>query len=239
MNLALLITCEHGGNRVPAAYRALFSEGAGAARALASHRGWDPGALPLARELARRLDAPLLACTTTRLVVDTNRSVGRPGLFSEWTRGLPAEERDAIVARWWQPHRSRVEELVRSRVRGRARVLHLAVHSFTPRWKGRTRAIDVGLLYDPARAGERTFVTGWLEALRERRGDLRLARNRPYRGNADGLTTWLRTRFGDPRYLGIELEVSQRFPLGPGTAWQRLRRDLGRSLEEALPGRLD
>src|SRR5436305_13375521 len=38
----LLITCEHGGNAVPERYRGAF---AGAARALASHRGYDPGAL--------------------------------------------------------------------------------------------------------------------------------------------------------------------------------------------------
>ena len=47
---ALLITCEHGGNRVPHAYRNLF---ASASRLLQSHRGYDAGALALAREIAR------------------------------------------------------------------------------------------------------------------------------------------------------------------------------------------
>lgn len=228
MRRALVITCEHGGNRVPAAYRALFARGA--ARALASHRGWDPGALVLARALARALDAPLLACTATRLLVDPNRSKGHPELFSEWTRGLPPDERDAILERWWRPHRTAVRELVESR----ERVLHLSVHSFTPRWKGRLRTVDVGFLYDPARARERAFASGWLEALRSRRGDLRLRRNRPYRGDGDGLTTRLRARFGERRYLGVELEVSQRFPRGPRPAWRRLRRDLRLSLDEAL-----
>ena len=45
----LLVTCEHGGNRVPKEYRRLF---AGWEPVLASHRGYDPGALTLARELA-------------------------------------------------------------------------------------------------------------------------------------------------------------------------------------------
>ena len=62
----LLVTCEHGGNRVPKRYRRLF---AGWESVLASHRGYDPGALTLARELARAFDAPLVASTVTRLLV--------------------------------------------------------------------------------------------------------------------------------------------------------------------------
>lgn len=225
-----MITCEHGGNRVPARHADAFRS---AGRALRSHRGWDPGALALARELARSLGAPLVATTTTRLLVDANRSLGHPRLFSEHTRGLPARERDAIVERWWRPHRAAAEELVRSQARRRP-VLHVSVHSFTPRWKGRPREVDVGLLYDPRRGRERAFATEWLDALRSREPDLRLRRNQPYRGNADGLTTTLRARFGDRAYAGLELEVSQRFPLGPPARWRRLRRALREALEEAL-----
>ena len=47
------------------------------------------------------------------------------------------------------------------------------------------------------------------------------------RGTADGLTTTLRRRFGAEDYLGVELEVSQRFPRGAPAAWRRLRGDLG------------
>ena len=45
----LVITCEHGGNRIPAPYRDLFH----AHQALLdSHRGYDSGALIMARALA-------------------------------------------------------------------------------------------------------------------------------------------------------------------------------------------
>ena len=230
MKHALVLSCEHGGNRVPARYRSAFR---GSGPALRSHRGWDPGALQLARQLARGFDAPLLACTTTRLLVDPNRSLGHPSLCSEWARHLPAEERVRIVARWWRPHREAVERAVRERL-GEGRVLHLSVHSFTPRWKGRARTVDVGLLYDPSRAAESSFVDAWLGALGERRRDLRLRRNRPYRGDSDGLTTSLRGRLGAREYLGIELETSQRFCLGSPAAWRSLRRDLVESLREIL-----
>lgn len=229
--LAPVVSCEHGGNRVPARHRGVLR---GAARALDSHRGWDRGALELARELARALAAPLVASTVTRLLVDANRSLRSPRLFSEWTRGLPREERDGILAAWWAPHRTAVEGLVRARARRRKSVLHLSVHSFTPRWKGRARTVDVGLLYDPARRPERAFAARWRAALRERRPELRLRTNQPYRGIEDGLTTSLRERFDERHYLGLELEVSQRFPLGPAAEWRRLRRDLGETLLAAL-----
>src|SRR3954454_24119921 len=70
-----LVTCEHGGNRIPARYRPLF---AGAEALLESHRGYDPGALQLGREIAAALDAPLVSANVSRLLVDLNRSIGHP-----------------------------------------------------------------------------------------------------------------------------------------------------------------
>jgi predicted N-formylglutamate amidohydrolase len=79
---AVIVTCEHGGNHVPPPYRALFR---GRERLLASHRGWDPGALTAARELARVLRAPLIFSRVTRLLIDLNRSPGHRALFSAVT----------------------------------------------------------------------------------------------------------------------------------------------------------
>ncbi|QDU68156.1 N-formylglutamate amidohydrolase [Engelhardtia mirabilis] len=229
MSPELVLSCEHGGNRVPARYRNVLR---GAEAALASHRGLDQGAAQLARQAARALGAPLVLSTTTRLLVDANRSHDNPGCFSEWTRGLPAAERERLLERYWRPHRLAVEQAVVAK--GRRRVLHLSVHSFTPVWKGVQRDVDVGLLYDPARRLERAFVDAWLAELAASRPDLRLRRNRPYRGTSDGLTTALRQRFAPARYLGVELEVSQQLTLGPAAPWARLRRELVRSLGRAL-----
>ena len=83
----LLITCEHGGNRVPPRYRPLFR---GHQDLLSTHRGFDPGALAMARQLAKALRAPLFVSTTSRLLIDLNRSQGHPKLYSEATRPAPA-----------------------------------------------------------------------------------------------------------------------------------------------------
>jgi len=225
--LELLITCEHGGNRVPARYRAAF---AGAERALASHRGHDPGALQLARDFARRLDAPLVFSTTSRLLVELNRSPGHPQIFSEYSRRLPPAMREEIVQRYYAPYRAAVERHVR---RG-TRVLHVSSHSFTPRLAGTVRSADIGLLFDPRREGEAQFCRRWQIDLLDRSPGLRVKRNYPYRGWADGLTTYLRTRFPGDAYMGIELEVNQKFPLGDPARWRALRRTLVGSLESLL-----
>ena len=227
---ALVVSCEHASASVPPRWRPLFR---GAERALASHRGSDLGALPLARALARGTGAPLVAARASRLLVDANRSLGHPRLFSEWTRGLSADERARLVARFWRPQREAVERAVRARLGG-APVLHLGVHSFTPRWKGAPREVDVALLYDPARPRERAFAARFLAALSAAAPELRLRRNFPYRGTADGLTTSLRRALPARSYLGIELEVSQAFPLGAAERWSTLRRTLVRVLRHAL-----
>ena len=69
-----LVTCEHGGNDVPPRYRYLFE---GIEHLLDTHEGYDPGALALAETLANTLAAPLVASTTTRLLVELNRSLGK------------------------------------------------------------------------------------------------------------------------------------------------------------------
>ena len=204
--LELLLTCEHGGHAVPSRWRPLFR---GQRKMLASHRGWDIGALRVARALSRRLDVPLVASTTTRLLVDLNRSLGHPQLFSEPTRGLPSEERARLIARHWRPHRAEVERRCARSIAAGRRVLHLAIHSFTPVLDGKVREVDVGLLYDPGRALERRICRAVQRELARALPRLRVRRNWPYRGTSDGLTTHLRRRFEAGAYAGIELELNQ------------------------------
>lgn len=228
--LHCMVSCEHAANAIPPAYRTLFEDYHDLLR---SHRGYDAGALAVARELARELDAPLFAARTSRLLVDLNRSPGHPALFSLVTRQLPRRARDHLFVQHYLPYRSRVaEHIARQREAGR-RVVHVSSHSFTPQLDETLRKADVAFLYDPARLAERALCLRWIAALQNRAPALRLRRNYPYRGRADGFCTWLRRQYGEADYLGIELEVNQRFALAGGPAWQNLRRDLAASLLQA------
>lgn len=231
--MKLLLSCEHGGHDVPARFAALFE---GHERVLESHRGWDAGALWLARRLARAFAAPLYATRVTRLLVDTNRSLHHPRLFSRFSRVLGPEEREAVVARYYLAHRAPLEAELRGLTGAGEPVLHVAVHSFTPRWQGRTRPCDVGLLYDPARRSERRLCARWIECLQAEAPQLRLRRNYPYRGNADGLTTHLRRVLPRSAYLGVELELSQRLFAGPSSRRDALARHVEASLAALLDG---
>lgn len=228
---SVLITCEHGGNQVPEPYRSLF---AGHEALLATHRGWDIGILPLARRMAAGLDAPLLAAEVTRLLVDLNRSLHNRTLFSEFTRDLPAPVRQELLGRYYHPFRQAVEQQVAARLAGGERLLHLAVHSFTPLLRGRLRRAELGLLYDPACPGEQTFCRHWQLALQQRAPQLRVRRNYPYRGSSDSVGKALRQQFGSERYLGVELEVNQALPLGSSATWERIQQDLLESFRQVL-----
>ncbi len=226
---ALVLSCEHAGNRVPRPYAELFR---GRDSWLRSHRGWDPGTLELGRRLAEKLGVPLHWNDVTRLLIDNNRSLDQPDTFSELSRALPEDRRREIIQRYYTPHRSAIETSVEQGIELHGRVLHLGIHSFTPSLNGQERPFDAGWLYDPARPLEHEAVSGLIRALEARRPDLVQRRNEPYLGTDDGLTTTLRTRFPADRYLGIELEINQLHPLGPPERWRGLIEDICRAVED-------
>jgi predicted N-formylglutamate amidohydrolase len=225
------MTCEHGGNRVPAAYAHLFRRHQ---RLLNSHRGYDPGSLDLARACARRLEAPLHFATATRLLVELNRSRGHRALFSTVTRSLPRDERDTLIEQHYLPYRERVEIDIACAIDAGRRAVHLSIHTFTPRLHGKVRKADVGLLYDPRRAGEAALCESIRRALAIGCANLVCRMNYPYQGKSDGFTTALRKRWPADSYVGIEIEVNQKWPLGDRHVWRQLSRDLSVAIESAI-----
>jgi predicted N-formylglutamate amidohydrolase len=223
----LVITCEHGGNRIPKPYRDLFHAHQ---VLLSSHRGFDPGALIMARALATAFTAPLVVSTVSRLLVDLNRSVGHPRVHSQAIREASAEVREPILRRYYRPYRAQVERLVRQAIADHGSVIHLSSHSFTPELDGRVRAADIGLLYDPARPVEVDLCARWKAALKSCAPDLVVRRNYPYAGKGDGLTTWLRRRFPADAYVGVELEINQKHVIRAGQHWRALRQVIIESL---------
>jgi predicted N-formylglutamate amidohydrolase len=234
VNDTFLITCEHGGNRIPAPYRPLFR---GGQAVLNSHRGYDPGALLMATELAGAFESSLVTSTISRLLIDLNRSIGHPRLFSIATRSLPAAVRAEILAQYYEPYRAQVERLVGLSVAAGRRVVHISSHSFTPELDGKMRRADVGLLYHPGRTGEAELCARWKASLEAHDPRLRVRRNYPYAGKGDGLTSYLRRGFGTGEYIGIELEVNQSRVFAGGRTWTALRALLIDSLRTAIaPG---
>ena len=224
----LILTCEHASNRVPVSYQACFL---GVQDTLASHRGWDPGSAQMAKCFRRLIKPrpPLFQTNTTRLLVEPNRSLGHPKLFSEFTRELSSNDKQAILKKFYFPHRNAVHDWIASHVSSDSPVLHLSIHSFTPEFQGEVRNSDIGLLYDPGRPLEKAYCRKWSTAIAQARPDLKVRKNYPYRGIADGFTTWLRKQFLPDQYLGIELEVNQAH-LDSTRTWQLISTVLAKTL---------
>ncbi len=136
----------------------------------------------------------------------------------------------------YYPYRNRVEAEVEKAVGGGLRVIHLSFHTFTPQLDGVVRRADVGLLYDPRRPGEVAFCTLFKKSLASRRPDLTIRKNYPYLGKTDGFTTALRKKWNAAVYLGIELEVNQRWPLGDRRNWRRLQQDVAEAAGDSIAG---
>lgn len=231
---AVVVTCEHASAAIPPALGDLGLPAA----VRRSHRAWDPGALAVARALAKALDAPLFVGEWSRLVADLNRRDDHPRVVAARVDGravpgnqLDAEARAARLSRYWRPYRRAVEGAIRRAARGAGGVVHLSVHSFTPRLGGVERRNDVGLLHDPWRPREVRLCDALKAPLRA--AGLSVRRNFPYFGHTDGLTSWLRARLPAGRYLGVEVECNQRLSAN-AAGERRLARALGEAFAAVL-----
>jgi len=204
--MKLVLTCEHGGNDIPTKYLPLFAD---AQETLKSHRGFDLGALDLFHQLSK-LAYFSQSSTISRLLIELNRSLGRPKLFSEFTKDLSQQVKLELFDSYYFPYRTEVEKKISELIAKGEEMLHLSVHSFTPVWKGESRNADIGLLYDPSKPGEKAFCENFKRQLLLQSPGLKIRYNYPYLGIADGFTTYLRERF-PKNYSGIELEVNQKW----------------------------
>lgn len=226
--MKFLLTCEHGGNLLPPEYQPLFKA---AGKTLESHRGYDLGALDLFHFLQPLADHSYFA-ETSRLLVELNRSLHHPKLFSEYSEILSGEGKKEILDSYYFPYRNAVEKQIAEVLQAGEKVLHISVHSFTPSLNGVERNADIGLLFDPSRKEEKTYCSRLKQELFAQGPELRVRFNYPYLGKADGFTTFLRKAFPD-NYSGIELEVNQKYSFD-NQMEEELKQIIFRSIRNSL-----
>lgn len=201
--MKIIITCEHATHVIPEKYENFYLDHD---KVLLAHEGWDMGALQIAEAMAGKSDFFYFA-NHSRLLIDLNRSLHHPNVFSSVSKLLTLEHKEEIIDQHYLPYRSKIEENVARFISTHASVLHLSVHSFTPELNGKVREAEIGLLYDAKRAEEKYFCAIWHDEL-EVYQQFRVRMNYPYKGSSDGFCTALRMQFKE-KYLGIELEVNQ------------------------------
>lgn len=229
----IVFSCEHGGNQIPVECAAQFSTPR-AQQWLRSHRGWDPGALEAAQSLATQAGQPLIASTITRMAVDLNRSLDHPNVHSEIVSQMSQRQRNRLIRKYYAPYRNQLAQRLHHTVQSEHFVLHLSIHTFTPRFRGVLREFEIGLLFDPARTNEAWICSRWQQHMTQLSPRLRVELNRPYLGIDDGLTTAMRARFTDDQYAGIELEINSRLRRRTSAGRQRLWQTLYKTLKMTL-----
>lgn len=204
--LKLIITCEHGGNQIPPIYQTYFKD---QEAMLASHRAYDPGTLDLWKEVKGLADFSIKN-EISRLLIEFNRSLHHPQLFSQISKKFSIEQKEQLLQQYYFPYRNSVEQQIGEWINLNEKVLHLSLHSFTPILHGDLRNADMGILYDSSILDEKNFCKKFKTQLQQELPEFNIRFNYPYLGKADGLTTYLRKKF--PRnYLGIELEINQKY----------------------------
>jgi predicted N-formylglutamate amidohydrolase len=217
--MKLMLTCEHASNKLPAAFKKAVP-----AEVLKTHRAYDIGAVQVFRKLVK-FAKPEFYCEGkfSRLFVDLNRTITNKSAFSEYYDALEARNKSAAkkakvqATAYWQEYRAAIGKFVDSALKPKTRaarsepeIVHLGIHSFTPVLNGKVRNADIGILYDPTRPQERAYANVIKAEIKRLYPAMKVRFNYPYKGTSDGLTTTLRKKFGQ-RYVGIEIEINQKF----------------------------
>lgn len=228
----VLISCEHAGNMVPYAYRNLFAEDE---EVLKTHLGYDIGAIGVARYLSEELDAPLYFYELSRLLVEPNRLLKSKELFSKYSKDLPAQDKIQIIDQFYLPYRDTLNQIIGKNIDSTNKLLHLSIHTFTPIWEGEERKVDIGILFDPERKEESLFAEKLKKAIHEQNMNLRVCFNEPYEGVSDGITTFFRSKYPTENYLGIELELNQKYVLAEDEIiWNQMKTALANAIKRVI-----
>lgn len=220
MATTFILTCEHAGIQIPKEYAKHFK---GKDEELFSHKGMDFGALRLAKKLESELKLPLYFSSFSRLLVEANRSLDNEELFSEHVKKIPEKEKKQILETYYFPHRNEVESKIATEIAKGKKVIHFAIHTFTPAMDGEVRKAEIGILFDPKRPLEKTYANNLKELLSTINPQLKVIYNSPYPGTNDGFPTYLRKVFDKEMYAGFEIEVNQKFFLnGDPDVWESL-----------------
>lgn len=183
-NAALLFVSDHDSNAVPESLARLGLPDDEFGR----HIGYDIGIARIARRLAERFDAPLIATGFSRLVVDCNRVPFTRGSIPAVADGttVPGNQDLDDAARQvrydalFKPYHDAIAAHLDRIIAEGTRPVVVALHSFTPRLRlnGGDRPWHIGLLWG---ADDRATAP-MIAELARRNPDALVGANEPYSG---------------------------------------------------------
>ncbi len=175
----LFLTADHAGRIIP---RNLGRLGLPESE-LDRHIAWDIGIAAVTERLSAALDATAVLQTYSRLVIDCNRDPSVASSIPEISESTPIPgnldltpaQREARRTAVFDPYHACIRSLLDARQAAQRRSVYVAMHSFTPVFKGESRAMQVGVLYNR----DAQLANIMLDLLRAE-GDLVVGDNAPY-----------------------------------------------------------
>jgi predicted N-formylglutamate amidohydrolase len=225
-----LLVTDHAGNRIPRRLGDLGLPDSERRR----HIAWDIGIADVTEQLSALLDVTAVLQTYSRLVIDCNRDPGHPTsipTISEHTRipgnkDLDAADREARREAIFVPYHAEIARLIDAREKDRRRTILIAMHSFTPVFKGVARSVEIGVLYHR----DTRLADAMLDLLRTE-GGLAVGDNEPYA--ITDTSDYTVPVHGEGRgLLQVELEIRQDLIADPAGQMQWANR-LARLLRQA------
>jgi predicted N-formylglutamate amidohydrolase len=231
------LTCDHAGRVIPRRLGRLGLPEAETER----HIAWDIGIGEVGLQLSRLLDATVILQAYSRLVIDCNRDPAVPSSIPEISettvipgnRDLGEAARVARVAAIFRPYHDGIAAALDRRAAAGGTSVLVALHSFTPVFKGVARPWHAAVLYNrDARLAHALFK------LLSAEDGLVIGDNEPYA--VTDLTDYTVPVHGERRGLPhVEIEIRQDQIADPAgqTAWaERLARLLPAAYAQMVRG---
>lgn len=163
----------------------------------------------MAKIFAHDLKASIHLGRHSRLLLDLNRAIDAKTFWSPWSNEMPDKLKRRAISQYYLPYRSLARVELR-RLLKEGPVTLLAVHSFTPIYKGKKRKTDIGLLFRPHHLRERQLAQAVRRELSAKLPGWKIHFNRPYRGYTDCFLNDLSDELGDrDDAVGLFLEFNQ------------------------------
>jgi len=201
------LTCDHAGRAIPRRLDRLGLPDHETRR----HIAWDIGIGGVGRRLSQLLDATVILQTYSRLVIDCNRDPKVPSSIPEISEtteipgnlGLTEAARTARTNAIFRPYHDTIAAALDRRAAADRAAVLVALHSFTPVFKGVARPWHAAVLYNR----DARLALPLFELLNAEDG-LVVGNNEPYR--VTDLTDFTVPVHGERRGLPhVEIEIRQ------------------------------
>lgn len=230
---SFVLSCEHATRIVPTPLCATSEDEAW----LAQHWGWDIGIEDVTLYLVESMHSVGLFSRFSRLVCDPNRDHEQESWIVEevegyalsFNKGLTSEERLRRKQMYHDPYHQALQELVQTRRQQAGDFTLMAMHSFTPVYKGQTRELEIGVLFDEVYADEARHLA---DAIADE--GFRVECNEPYSG-MQGMIYAAHRHGTEQNVRYMELEIRQDLIDTPSKA-QALAARLQKALQRWAKG---